>query len=190
MLLKAVQSGRLEPHKLVTHRFALGDIMKAYDTFGDAATQRALKVVLKSAALGGASERNSAMTMSLPALLLLVVIAAVCGAVGKAIAGSARGGLVVSTALGFIGALLGPWVARALKLSEPFMVTSAGIRSRSCGRSSAPPFSSPSFTSSPGGDGDRAAKPPPSRPAIVTGQCPHPPRRKENAMRQQEAAEK
>lgn len=63
------------------------------------------------------------MTMSLPAL---VVIAAVCGAIGKAIAGSARGGLVVSTALGFIGALIGPWVARALKLPEPLMVTIGG----------------------------------------------------------------
>jgi len=31
---------------LVTHRFALSDIMKAYDTFGNAAQQRALKVVL------------------------------------------------------------------------------------------------------------------------------------------------
>ena len=66
------------------------------------------------------------MTMTLPALLLLVVIAAVCGAVGKAIAGSARGGLIVSTALGFIGALLGPWVARALKLPEPFLVVIGG----------------------------------------------------------------
>ncbi|MDL2718265.1 MAG: GlsB/YeaQ/YmgE family stress response membrane protein [Acidobacteriota bacterium] len=64
--------------------------------------------------------------MTLPALLLLVVIAAVCGAIGKAIAGSARGGLVVSTALGFIGALLGPWVARALKLPEPFTVVIGG----------------------------------------------------------------
>ena len=34
MLLKVVQSGRLQPGKLVTHRFALADIMKAYDTFG------------------------------------------------------------------------------------------------------------------------------------------------------------
>jgi len=66
------------------------------------------------------------MTMSLPALLVLVVIAAVCGAVGKAIAGSARGGLIVSIALGFVGALLGPWVARQLHLSEPFMVTIGG----------------------------------------------------------------
>ena len=66
------------------------------------------------------------MTMSLTTLLLLIVIAAVCGAIGKALAGSARGGLVVSIALGFVGALLGPWVARALKLPEPFMVVVGG----------------------------------------------------------------
>lgn len=66
------------------------------------------------------------MTMSLSTLILLLVIAAICGAIGKAIAGSARGGLVVSIALGFIGALLGPWVARSLKLPEPLMVTIGG----------------------------------------------------------------
>lgn len=46
MLLKVVRSGRLQPAKLVTHRFALNDIMKAYDTFGNAAKEGALKVVL------------------------------------------------------------------------------------------------------------------------------------------------
>ena len=46
MLLKLVQSGKLQPAKLVTHRFALGDIMKAYDTFANAATEDALKVIL------------------------------------------------------------------------------------------------------------------------------------------------
>jgi len=66
------------------------------------------------------------MTLSLPALIILIVIAAVCGAIGKAIAGGARGGLIVSTALGFIGALLGPWVAKKLSLPEPFMVTVGG----------------------------------------------------------------
>jgi uncharacterized membrane protein YeaQ/YmgE (transglycosylase-associated protein family) len=66
------------------------------------------------------------MVMSLPNLLLLIVIAAVCGAVGKAIAGGARGGLIVSTALGFIGALIGPWVAARFKLPEPFMVQISG----------------------------------------------------------------
>jgi len=48
MLLGVVQSGRLDAKKLVSHRFALGDIMKAYDTFGNAAKEHALKVVLKS----------------------------------------------------------------------------------------------------------------------------------------------
>ena len=66
------------------------------------------------------------MTISIPALLILIVIAAVCGAVGKAIAGGTRGGLIVSIVLGFIGALLGPWVAGLLKLPEPFMVNIAG----------------------------------------------------------------
>jgi alcohol dehydrogenase len=49
MLLKVVQSGRLQPKKLVTHRFGLADVMKAYDTFGNAAKERALKVILQSA---------------------------------------------------------------------------------------------------------------------------------------------
>jgi len=66
------------------------------------------------------------MSISLPALLILLVIAAVCGAIGQAIAGSARGGLIVSIALGFVGALLGPWVAGKLKLPEPFMVVVGG----------------------------------------------------------------
>jgi alcohol dehydrogenase len=46
MLLKLVESGKLQPAKLVTHRFALADIIKAYDTFANAAAERALKVVL------------------------------------------------------------------------------------------------------------------------------------------------
>jgi uncharacterized membrane protein YeaQ/YmgE (transglycosylase-associated protein family) len=62
------------------------------------------------------------MSISLPGLLILILIAALCGGIGQAIAGSVRGGLIVSTAIGFIGALVGPWVARALKLPEPFVV--------------------------------------------------------------------
>ena len=46
MLLKVVRSGKLQPSKLVTHRFAMNDIMKAYDTFENAAKEGALKVVL------------------------------------------------------------------------------------------------------------------------------------------------
>ncbi len=46
MLLKTVISGRLQPAKLITHRFVLNDIMKAYDTFGNAAKEKTLKVIL------------------------------------------------------------------------------------------------------------------------------------------------
>jgi len=48
MLLKMVRSGQLQPGKLVTHRFELDEVMKAYDTFGSAAKERALKVVLQN----------------------------------------------------------------------------------------------------------------------------------------------
>jgi alcohol dehydrogenase len=48
MLLKVVRSGKLQPKQLVTHRFAMADIMKAYDTFGNAAEEGTLKVVLTS----------------------------------------------------------------------------------------------------------------------------------------------
>jgi alcohol dehydrogenase len=50
MLLKVVNSGKLQPSKLVTHRFAMNDIMKAYDTFANAAKEGALKVVLTNPA--------------------------------------------------------------------------------------------------------------------------------------------
>jgi uncharacterized membrane protein YeaQ/YmgE (transglycosylase-associated protein family) len=66
------------------------------------------------------------MTLTLPALLVLIVIAAICGAVGKALVGGGPGGLVVSTALGFIGALFGPWVALQLHLSEPLVLKVGG----------------------------------------------------------------
>jgi len=49
MLLKMVQSGRLDPKRLVSHRFNLSEIIKAYDTFGNAAKEHALKVVINNA---------------------------------------------------------------------------------------------------------------------------------------------
>ena len=46
-LMKLVAGGRLDPTIFATHRFALGDTMSAYDTFADAASSNALKVVLQ-----------------------------------------------------------------------------------------------------------------------------------------------
>lgn len=66
------------------------------------------------------------MTITLPGLIILVIIAAICGALARAIAGDVRGGFVVSMALGFIGALLGPGIARQFRLPEPFMVHVSG----------------------------------------------------------------
>ena len=56
--------------------------------------------------------------MTLVEFLVLLIVAGVCGALGQAISGFSRGGVVVSIALGFIGALLGTWLARTLKLPE------------------------------------------------------------------------
>jgi alcohol dehydrogenase len=48
MLFKTVQSHKLDPKKLITHRFKLDEIMEAYDTFEHAANEKALKVILTS----------------------------------------------------------------------------------------------------------------------------------------------
>ena len=47
MLLKTVQSGKIDPKRLITHRFKLDKILEAYDTFGKAATTKALKVIVE-----------------------------------------------------------------------------------------------------------------------------------------------
>jgi uncharacterized membrane protein YeaQ/YmgE (transglycosylase-associated protein family) len=60
--------------------------------------------------------------MTLLQLLVLLLIAGVCGALGQAISGFSRGGCLVSIALGFIGALLGMWLARQLGLPELFAI--------------------------------------------------------------------
>jgi len=46
MLLKTVMAGRLKPTQLITHHFKLAEIIKAYETFGNAGKERALKVIV------------------------------------------------------------------------------------------------------------------------------------------------
>jgi uncharacterized membrane protein YeaQ/YmgE (transglycosylase-associated protein family) len=61
-------------------------------------------------------------------LLVLVLIAGVCGALGQAIGGYTHGGCLVSIALGFIGALLGSWIAGQLHLPELVAIPVGGTR--------------------------------------------------------------
>ena len=48
MLLRAVQSRRIDPKQLITHRFTLDKIIDAYDTFSAAADTNALKVLIEA----------------------------------------------------------------------------------------------------------------------------------------------
>ena len=48
MLLKTVQSRKIDPMQLITHRFKLDRILEAYDTFGRAASTQALKVIIEA----------------------------------------------------------------------------------------------------------------------------------------------
>jgi alcohol dehydrogenase len=48
MLLKTVRSGKIDPKRLITHHFKLDKILDAYDTFGRAASTRALKVLIEA----------------------------------------------------------------------------------------------------------------------------------------------
>lgn len=64
--------------------------------------------------------------MSLLGVLVLLAIAAVCGAIGQALVGYSVGGCLVSLVVGFIGALLGSWMARQLSLPDLFVVTVDG----------------------------------------------------------------
>jgi alcohol dehydrogenase len=48
MLLKTVEAKKLQPEQLITHRFAFSDIMNAYEVFGNASKEKALKVIISN----------------------------------------------------------------------------------------------------------------------------------------------
>jgi uncharacterized membrane protein YeaQ/YmgE (transglycosylase-associated protein family) len=55
-----------------------------------------------------------------------LLVAGICGSLGQAIVGYSRGGCLVAIALGFVGALLGMWLARMMGLPELFPVQIGG----------------------------------------------------------------
>jgi uncharacterized membrane protein YeaQ/YmgE (transglycosylase-associated protein family) len=66
--------------------------------------------------------------MSLVHFLILLLVAGICGSIGRAIAGYTHGGCLVSIAVGFIGALLGTWIATKLALPEILAISLGGQR--------------------------------------------------------------
>ncbi len=77
--------------------------------------------------LPGGPEFRRVAAMSLLDLLLLLVIAGICGAIGRGVGGGfSKGGCLVSIAIGFIGALLGLWLARQMGLPELFTINLGG----------------------------------------------------------------
>lgn len=64
--------------------------------------------------------------MSFFSLLLLLVIAAVCGSIGQSIAGYSLGGCIVSMVVGFIGALIGQWMVAEFNFPEFFVIHIGG----------------------------------------------------------------
>lgn len=64
--------------------------------------------------------------MSLLGFIILLIIAAIAGALGQSLAGYSMGGCLISAVVGFIGAFLGMWIARQLGLPEPLPITVDG----------------------------------------------------------------
>ena len=64
--------------------------------------------------------------MTLTELLVLLVIAAICGSVGQSLAGYDLGGCLVSIVVGFIGAYIGMWMAGKFHLPEILAIKIGG----------------------------------------------------------------
>lgn len=64
--------------------------------------------------------------MSILELVILLIIAAVCGGIGQSLAGYDLGGCLVSIVVGFIGAYIGMWLAGKFGLPELFTINVGG----------------------------------------------------------------
>jgi uncharacterized membrane protein YeaQ/YmgE (transglycosylase-associated protein family) len=64
--------------------------------------------------------------MTIVEFLVLLVIAGICGSLAQALVGYSHGGCLISIVLGFIGALLGTWLARLAGLPELFTIQLGG----------------------------------------------------------------
>ncbi|HUQ32451.1 MAG TPA: GlsB/YeaQ/YmgE family stress response membrane protein [Pyrinomonadaceae bacterium] len=61
-------------------------------------------------------------------IIILLLVAGLCGALGQAISGFSRGGCLVSIALGLVGAVIGMWLARSFNLPELYTLNIGGTK--------------------------------------------------------------
>jgi len=66
--------------------------------------------------------------MSLVGLLILILVGAICGGIAEAIVGYSPGGFLASVAIGFLGALIGTWLAPRIGLPSLLPVTIDNFR--------------------------------------------------------------
>lgn len=66
--------------------------------------------------------------MSFSEIIILLIIAGISGAIGQALTGFSRGGCFLSIAVGFIGALIGTWIAHKMNLPEIFVINVGDVR--------------------------------------------------------------
>ena len=59
-------------------------------------------------------------------LVILLIVAGICGGIAQGLAGYSRRGCLVSIALGFVGAVLGRWLADTLGLPEVYTIEAGG----------------------------------------------------------------
>ena len=64
--------------------------------------------------------------MTIIEFLVLLLVAGICGSLAQSLVGYSHGGCLVSIVLGFIGALLGTWLAREAGLPELFSIQIGG----------------------------------------------------------------
>jgi uncharacterized membrane protein YeaQ/YmgE (transglycosylase-associated protein family) len=64
--------------------------------------------------------------MTLIGILLLILVGAICGIVAEMIVGYSPGGFIASVVVGFLGALIGTWLARAVGLPSLLAVNIEG----------------------------------------------------------------
>jgi uncharacterized membrane protein YeaQ/YmgE (transglycosylase-associated protein family) len=66
------------------------------------------------------------MTMTFIEFLILLFVAGICGSLAQAIVGYSHGGCLVAIVMGFIGALIGTWLARLTGLPELLSIQFGG----------------------------------------------------------------